>query len=461
MTGYSETLSAAVCLCSVIMDRSAIELLFTTNTANTKSFVTAMFDSLKSDVHALRSENHELRRSLEFSQGEIDTLKSKCTNLERQISAVDEATAAVPAIDNRVRVVEDWSRRKNLRITGMPELPNENFEKTTYAVTKLINEKLELPQVKIEKAFRLNRTNASDEPRQILVQMHSESDRVLCLKTSYKLKNTPTFVSDDVSAATMAIRRDKLPELKQKRSQGLIAYFSGAYIKTRQRFDNTGNNNRRNIGRNDTISAHDTEDNGASELHDGSGNGSVSNLSVRSNAGSQREHRRNSDGNVSGRSGGGSNDISDGELSVHSGDCTGGGSDVVPDGRPRRSSGHDVGAGQVSDRNVGGGPGRGAGGSSGHGSGTGSDGTSGGGSGRSNNTGTGHGSGRGLGPGRGAGGRPGRGAGGGPGRGAGGGFNRGTGGGHGRGAGGGSGRSSANGTKAKGVATRSTRGGAR
>ena len=124
MTGYSETLSAADCLRSVIMDRGAIELLFTTNTANTKSFVTTMFDSLKSDVHALRSENHELRRSLEFSQGEIDTLKSKSTNLERQVTAVNEATAAVPAIDNRVRVVEDWSRRKNLRLTGMPELPN-------------------------------------------------------------------------------------------------------------------------------------------------------------------------------------------------------------------------------------------------------------------------------------------------------------------------------------------------
>ena len=62
MTGYSETLSAADCLRSVIIDRGAIQLLFSTNTANTISFVNAMSDSLKSDVHALRSENHELRR---------------------------------------------------------------------------------------------------------------------------------------------------------------------------------------------------------------------------------------------------------------------------------------------------------------------------------------------------------------------------------------------------------------
>ena len=48
-----------------------------------------------------------------------------------------------------------------------------------------------------------------------------------------------TVLSDDVSGATMAIRRDMLLELKQKRSLGLIAYFSEPYIKTRKRFDNT------------------------------------------------------------------------------------------------------------------------------------------------------------------------------------------------------------------------------
>ena len=109
----------------------------------------------------------------------------------------------------------------------------------------------------------------------------------------------------------------KLPEMKQKRSQGLIAYFSVANIKTRQRFDNnTGTNQRSNVSRNDEFPGRNTEKNDTSELHDGSGNGSVSNLCVCSDAWSHSEHRRSYDGNCNGGSGGGSTEVSDGELSV-------------------------------------------------------------------------------------------------------------------------------------------------
>ena len=93
------------------MDYGAIEILFSTNTANTKTHVTAMFDSLKIDVQVLRNEKNEIRRSLEFAQGEIDTLNSKCTYLKRQVSAANETAAAVPVINDRVRAVEDRSRR--------------------------------------------------------------------------------------------------------------------------------------------------------------------------------------------------------------------------------------------------------------------------------------------------------------------------------------------------------------
>ena len=91
-------------------------------------------------------------------------------------------TSAVPVIDCHFRVVEDWSRRKDLRIFGIPELPSERFEKITHAVTKLFNDKLGLQQVQIEKAFRLIRTGTSEELRHILVQMHLGSYRVLCLR---------------------------------------------------------------------------------------------------------------------------------------------------------------------------------------------------------------------------------------------------------------------------------------
>ena len=85
--------------------------------------------------------------------------------------------------------------------------------------------------------------------------------------------------------------------------------------------------------RNDTISSRNTEENDIGDAHDGSRNGSVSKLGVRSDAGSHGEHPRNYDGNVSGGSGAGFDDISDGEISVHFDDCTSDGSVFVPDAR--------------------------------------------------------------------------------------------------------------------------------
>ena len=111
-------------------------------------------------------------------------MKLKYIYLKRQVSPVNEATESVAGIDSRVRAVEDWSRRKNLRITGMPELPDENFEKTTYAVNKLVNEKLEVSHVSLEKAFHLNRTCISGEPCLSLVQTQSDKDKIFCLKLS-------------------------------------------------------------------------------------------------------------------------------------------------------------------------------------------------------------------------------------------------------------------------------------
>ena len=48
---------------------------------------------------------------------------------------------------------------------------------------------------------------------------------MLCLKSAPKLKGTKIFINEDLSRATLDIRRRKLDELKERRAQGYIAYF--------------------------------------------------------------------------------------------------------------------------------------------------------------------------------------------------------------------------------------------
>ena len=229
------------------MDSASIELLLNSNLSTIKSFFTSMIDSVKADVSQLRSENADLRSSLEFSQYEIDTLKTKQTNLESRLADALAVSAQMPSVENRVRTVEDWTRRKNLRISGLAELPNENSEQTIRAVQELVDDKLCVSDVKIANAFRVNNSSFDDQPRQIIANLISEKDKISCLKSGSKLKNTSIFINDDVSAATMSIRKTKLPELKRKRREGFIAYFSGAKLVTRRRRNNRTNSSTANL----------------------------------------------------------------------------------------------------------------------------------------------------------------------------------------------------------------------
>ena len=220
------------------MDKASIELLFSTNLATIKSFVTTMFDSLKSEIAQVTNENVELQRSLEFSQSEITDLKAKCDFLEEKVTSLGDNIPGDNALENRIRIMEDWVRRKNLRITGVAELPNESEQQTTHAVQKLISEKMQVPDTKVLKAFRVNSRDGNNTQRSIVAHLATEQDRNNCLRATAKLKNSDVYVNDDVSSATLAIRRDKMDELKQKRRDGFIAYFSGAKIVSRRKTEN-------------------------------------------------------------------------------------------------------------------------------------------------------------------------------------------------------------------------------
>ena len=62
------------------------------------------------------------------------------------------------------------------------------------------------------------------------------NDEENIIRNSRKLKGTNIFINEDLCQASQAKRRDQLPQLKQARSQGKIAYFvhTRLVIKDRQ-----------------------------------------------------------------------------------------------------------------------------------------------------------------------------------------------------------------------------------
>ena len=92
-----------------------------------------------------------------------------------------------------------------------------------------------LPYVKFLHAHRVTKQSETSLSRTIIAKHPTASDKIKCLHESSKLKEKNIFVNDDVSSTTMVIRRTKFYELKRKRSEGSVAYFSGANLVTKRR----------------------------------------------------------------------------------------------------------------------------------------------------------------------------------------------------------------------------------
>ena len=60
--------------------------------------------------------------------------------------------------------------------------------------------------------------------------MKNFKSRQVCLKAASRLRVTDIYLNEDVSKATMEIRKAKLQEISDKGRQGLSAYFSGTTL---------------------------------------------------------------------------------------------------------------------------------------------------------------------------------------------------------------------------------------
>ena len=210
-----------------VITENTVRAMIESSSNLTKSYLETFMNSFRTEMNELREMNSELKRSLEFSQAEIVKLKAdlaRVTDLPPPQQNED--------VSNRVRILEDETKKENLRIVGMEETASENFEQTQAKVTRLISERLGIENITIKNAHRAGKRppQPNEKPRPIIAKLSCVEDKIKCLKSSSRLKDSQIYLSDDVSKATAKIRKEKLQFLKQKRSEGFIAYFSGAEV---------------------------------------------------------------------------------------------------------------------------------------------------------------------------------------------------------------------------------------
>ncbi|KAK3889420.1 hypothetical protein Pcinc_006584 [Petrolisthes cinctipes] len=76
----------------------------------------------------------------------------------------------------------------------------------------------------MERAHRVGQRRDAG-PRPIVARFSRYSDREAVMRSARKLRETNIYISDDLCAASQAIKNAQMPQLKQARAQGKVAYF--------------------------------------------------------------------------------------------------------------------------------------------------------------------------------------------------------------------------------------------
>ena len=142
--------------------------------------------------NASRRERDYLKLTLETSQ-EITGNKFKEINHElkndkqQHDNAIDELCQENEYLCEKLRDMEDRSRRDDLRIDGLKEVENETWQQTEQILKSMIQEKLEIEDVNIERAHRVGNTNNAS-PRTIIGKFSSFKEKQIVLSAAKKLK---------------------------------------------------------------------------------------------------------------------------------------------------------------------------------------------------------------------------------------------------------------------------------
>ena len=178
-------------------------------------------------LEKLNNETVDLQISLETSQEIFEKKFQKVNdNLSKQKQKHKEDINKLwkdnDQLCERLRDLEDRSRRDNLRIDGIAEVENETWEQTEEILQNLFKEKLQLENISVERAHRVG-NKEKNNTRTIVLKLASFKDKLKIISEARKLKGTNICINEDYSKETLEIRKEKWKEVKELRKNGTYA----------------------------------------------------------------------------------------------------------------------------------------------------------------------------------------------------------------------------------------------
>lgn len=196
-----------------------------------KSFVQMIMDSTNKRLDSLSSDVGRLTQSVEFSQAELEDLKigyKTSLDCHKTVSKdLDNMQSSFSDLSVKCDYLENQTRRNNLIFDGIPDSKTESWHESEIKVKKLITEHLKMDpsHIELERAHRTGKFDAEGRPRSVMVKLLRFKDKEEILKRAKYLKGSKLYINEDFSEKVRLRRKELLPQLREARNQGNVAYL--------------------------------------------------------------------------------------------------------------------------------------------------------------------------------------------------------------------------------------------
>ena len=219
--------------------KALLDIVSTTTTPLQKSLdrLSIQIQDNSNRLENIIKETDDLKLSLEATQEMQDEKIKSVQKLVKEVEKkykqeIESLIVKNKEQDDKLRVLEDRSRRDNLRFDGIPEYKSETLADTEDILKDTLREQLGMNNIKIERAHRIG-TNTQSTCRTIIAKFTSYKTKERILKEARNQKPKDIWIYEDFSKETVKIRKELWEKVRELRSQNKYAILVYDKIYTR------------------------------------------------------------------------------------------------------------------------------------------------------------------------------------------------------------------------------------
>jgi hypothetical protein len=188
-------------------------------------------------IHDEMKKMRHTQKSLNLKFDEIDatvvTLKNDTQKNSGEIASIkgnvdfkfDQQSTMMKMLSDQANNLERQSRRYNLRLLGILEKKDED---PTAIVQHILTNKLNMPHVEIETAYRtgkIDNANSRGKPRHIIFKLRLQDKHEILRRKRRALSGTDILIVEDATPADMELKRKLQPVINRAKEEGKLWKF--------------------------------------------------------------------------------------------------------------------------------------------------------------------------------------------------------------------------------------------